>query len=363
MTLTIEPTRAPEGVPEDRAPRLDPWVLAGMVATPLRLVSGWLFFSAFWRRAVLAPGKLDPASPLWNGKKINDFLPHSLGIGPMLEWLVTHPSILQVFLVAFTLAEAVVGLGLMLGLATRLSAAGTAVLSFGILLGAGWLGSTCLDEWQIGSAGLAGSLTVLLAGAGPWSLDGLWRRRFPQLASSRVARLLSSGPLGRGKSGRRVVRLAAVLAAVSLLVTLATNQAFAGGVWGQLHNDSKAPHLSLSNAALTSSGEVALRIYRDGGPDTYGAFIVSVAVLDSTGKTVETFDSRALADLPRTAVVNHYINAVKPSANALVVPLAAKADVRLSPATPVQLSPGRYKLVLTDVSGASWAVPAEVVAT
>ena len=338
----------------------DGWALAGMVATPLRWVTGWLFFSAFWRRAVLAPAKLDPTSPLWNGKKINDFLPHSLGIGNMLEWLVTHPDVLQVFLVGFTVVEALVGLALLLGLATRLAALGTAVLSFGILLGAGWLGTTCLDEWQIGAAGIAGSLTVLLAGAGPWSLDRLWTRRFPGLAHRRTVRLVTTGPLGQDGHLRGVARAAAVLAVSGLLITLATNQAFAGGVWGPLHNDSKAPHLTLSNATLTPTGDVALRVYRDGGPDTYGAFIISATVVDATGATVETFDAKALATLPRTAMTNYYVNKVVPGGHALVVPLAAKADLRLAPADLVQLPSGSYKVVLTDVSGLSWTTTAKV---
>jgi uncharacterized membrane protein YphA (DoxX/SURF4 family) len=347
-------------VSQANASDMDGWALAGIVATPLRWVTGWLFFSAFWRRAVLAPAKLDPTSPLWNGKKINDFLPHSLGIGNMLEWLVTHPDMLQVFLLGFTVVEALVGLALLLGLATRFAALATAVLSFGILLGAGWIGTTCLDEWQIGAAGIAGSFTVLLAGAGPWSLDRLWTRRFPRAALRPLARLAATGPLGRDGRLGAVTRSAAALAVTALLITLATNQVFAGGVWGPLHNDSKAPHLTLSNVALTPTGDVSLRVYRDGGPDTYGAFIISATVVDAAGATVEVFDAQALSTLPRTAMTNYYINKVVPGGHALVVPLAAKADLRLAPTSPVGLSSGSYKIVLTDVSGMSWTTTARV---
>ncbi len=336
------------------------WTLAGVIATPLRWVTGWLFFSAFWRRVVLAPAKLDPTSPAWNGKKINDFLPHSLGIGNLLEWLVSHPALLQVFLVGFTAVEALVGLALLLGLMTRLAALGTAVLSLGILLGAGWIGTTCLDEWQIGAAGIAGSLTVMLAGGGPWALDRLWSPRSGGATPGPLLRLVSSGRLGGEGSARPVMLVAGVLAAASLLVTLATNQVFAGGVWGRLHNDSKAPHLALSHAALRPDGTVSLEIYRDGGPDTYGAFVVEAQVLDSRGATVESFDATQLAALPATAITNHYVNKIKPGARALVVPLAAKADVMLSPASPARLAEGTYRIVLTDVSGAAWTTTATV---
>lgn len=362
MALAEKVTWAPASEPAAREGTrgADRWLMAGMVATPLRWVTGWMFFSAFWRRSVLAPAKLDPTSTSWNGKKINDFLPHSLGIGNGLEYLVTHPGLLQVFLVAFTVVEALVGVAMLLGLLTRLAALGTALLSFGILLGSGWLGTTCLDEWQIGAVGVAGSLTVLLAGAGPWSLDRVWTARFPALAQRPLVRYATTGPWGRGEGSRSFPRVAVVLAVGALLLTLATNQAFAGGVWGTLHNDSKAPHLTLSNATVDAGGDVGVRIYRDGGPDTYGAFVVSAVVRDGSGSPVETFGAEALAALPRTSVRNYYVNKIKPGPHALLVPLAAKADVELAPAAPAHLLPGRYEIVLTDVSGTSWSTTARV---
>ena len=56
--------------------------------------------------------------------------------------------------------EAIVGLFIMLGLFTRLMSVGVFSLAMGILLGSGWLGTTCLDEWQIGVLGLAGGFTI-----------------------------------------------------------------------------------------------------------------------------------------------------------------------------------------------------------
>ena len=297
---------------------------------------------------------------MWNGKKINSFLPHALGIGNGLEWLVMHPGVLQVFLLAFTAVEALVGLALLLGLGTRLAALGTAVLSLGILLGAGWMGTTCLDEWQIGAAGVAGSLTVLLAGAGPWSLDRVWTARFPLLARRPLVRFATTGPWGRGSGSPSFARVAGAFAGIALLITLATNQAFAGGVWGGLHNDSKLPHLALSDATVTPQGDVALQLYRDAGPDTYGAFVISVSLRNAGGSPVETFDAQALAALPKSAITNHYVSKVVPGAHALVVPIAAKADVRLTPDTPVHLQPGQYRVVLTDISGTSWSTPVQL---
>lgn len=57
-----------------------------MIALPLRLVDGWTYFSAFWRRLVLE-NKLIPDDPGYIGVKFNHFLPNALGIKPVIEYL------------------------------------------------------------------------------------------------------------------------------------------------------------------------------------------------------------------------------------------------------------------------------------
>ena len=109
---------------------------AAVMALPLRLVVGWTYFSAFWRRLVLE-NKLIPDDPGYIGVKFNHFLPNALGIKPVIEYLVTHPSELWWFMVAFTIIEFLVGLMLMLGLLTRLASVGVFCLALGILLGSG----------------------------------------------------------------------------------------------------------------------------------------------------------------------------------------------------------------------------------
>jgi uncharacterized membrane protein YphA (DoxX/SURF4 family) len=337
---------------------MDAWRIAGLLATPVRWVLGWMFFSAFWRRVVLAPAKIDPSSAAYVGGKFNHFLPHALWIQPLLKYLVLHASALYVFLIVFTIIEGLVGLSLIFGLGTRLGALGITLLSWGILLGAGWLGTTCLDEWQIGAMGIAAGLTVLLTGAGSWSLDAWWQRRWPQFANVGTLRWLSSGPILKGSNARKITTAAAILAIFSLGITLYTNQAFSGGVWGTLHNPSKQPHITLSQPNLASDGTLDLTLYRDGGPDTYGAFIVEIIVKDSTGKAIETFDASQLASLSASAIENHYLVKVTPGANSLVVPLGAQASIHIQPASPAQLPSGKYQIVVEDVSGMSWSTGA-----
>ena len=141
------------------------YVLAGIFTLSLRLIVGWTYFSAFWRRLVLE-NKLIPDGTGYIGEKFNHFLPNSIGIKPIIEYLVSTPDLLWWAMVIFTLVEGIVGLLYMLGFFTRLMSIGVFSLAFGILLGSGWLGTTCLDEWQIGILGVSAGFTIFLSGGG-----------------------------------------------------------------------------------------------------------------------------------------------------------------------------------------------------
>ena len=75
---------------------------SGLFTLVLRLVVGWTYFSAFWRRTILAP-KLDPEFAGYIGKKFNHFLPNALGIQPFIEYLVEHPEALWLHMLIFTI--------------------------------------------------------------------------------------------------------------------------------------------------------------------------------------------------------------------------------------------------------------------
>lgn len=89
----------------------------------------------------------------------------------MFEFFVSNPELLWWKLVACTVVEALVGLALMLGFMTRLAGLVTSLLAFGILLGPDWLGTTCLDEWQVGVLGIGSGLAFVFSGGGQYSLD------------------------------------------------------------------------------------------------------------------------------------------------------------------------------------------------
>ena len=142
----------------------------GNAVLALRLVIGWTYFSAFWRRLILE-NKLDPEAAGYIGEKFNHFLPNALFIKPLIQYLVENPEALLWNMWIFTIVEGVVGLLLMLGYKTRIMSIAVFFLAMGILLGSGWIGTTCLDEWQIGVLGLAGGFTLFQAGSGKISLD------------------------------------------------------------------------------------------------------------------------------------------------------------------------------------------------
>lgn len=332
-------------VPAQQSVRMA-WELAAMFAAPVRWVTGWLFLSAFIRRFINSPEKMSPDAAGYVGEKFNHFMPHAVaGQKEMIEWLLGHPTQLHLFLVVFSILEGLCGLGLLTGTLTRLSALGIGLMSYGVLTGAGWIGSTCLDEWQIGSLGMAGALVVMGTGAGRFSLDHPVMNRFrkPWL------KWLASGPLFEGtQSPRRFSWAYTGGAAVVVLIMLVTYQAFFSGLWGRLHNHSVRPEIQVSQVRADSGpGTLSFRVYRTGGPDTYGAFLVRVRLKDEHGTVVGEAGAEQLAGLDPESIRNEYLVQVRSMGNALLVPLGGAAVVKM-------LLPHTGKaavLELEDVSG------------
>jgi thiosulfate dehydrogenase [quinone] large subunit len=146
----------------------------------LRITLGWMFFSAFLRRVVNVPAKMNPSSSAYVGGKLITFIPHAWLISGVLEYTLEHPALLYEFLVAWTALEAIFGLFMMLGFMSRLSGLALALLVWGIGLGAGWIGTTCLDEWQIAAVEGAAALMFMFTGSRWLSLDQLIAKKYPQ---------------------------------------------------------------------------------------------------------------------------------------------------------------------------------------
>lgn len=324
------------------------WSLSGLFTLSIRWVIGWTYFSAFWRRLILE-NKLIPEEAGYIGEKFNHFLPNALGIKPIIEYLVSNPDALQISMVAFTIVEAIVGLFIILGLFTRLMSVGVFFLASGILLGSGWLGTTCLDEWQIGVLGLAGGFTMFLTGSGSFSLDYYMIKKNIGITTRKWFSWLGSGMLPIAPSKLKYIVL--TFSIFLFGVTLATNQIFHGGVWGTLHNMSVRPIVEISNPVLTKN-DITFQLYRVEGADVYGSFLIEIQLLDKQGKVLKSIGMSELSDYPLDKISNHYVAKIKPGIHSLIIPLGAKADFTVS--LDNISSEDIQTIQLIDISGAQW---------
>lgn len=318
---------------------------AGFFTLGLRLVIGWTYFSAFWRRLVLE-NKLIETEAGYIGVKFNHFLPNALGIKPVIEYLVTHPDALWWAMVVFTIVEAIVGLFIMLGLFTRLMAIGVFSLAMGILLGSGWIGTTCLDEWQIGVLGVSTGFMLFLTGGGIGSLDYYFSKKNLSFTTKKWFGLLGSGELPI----KNLIPIVFVGSFAVLGLTLYTNQVFHGGVFGTLHNKSVKPKLELTDVRLQNN-KLQFQVYRVEGADVYGSFLIGIQLETQSGQILQKWDGEALSSLPLSSIENIYVAHVKPGKHSLVIPLGAKANISLPISYEVQES---MVLRMIDVSGIEW---------
>lgn len=307
------------------------------------------YFSAFWRRLIL-DNKLIPEEAGYIGEKFNHFLPNALGIKPLIEYLVSNSNELYYAMVLFTIIEAIVGLFLILGLFTRIMSIGVIFLAMGILLGSGWLGTTCLDEWQIGVLGGAGGFTLFLAGSANYSLDHYMIKQNIAITHTKYFRFIATGPIDFPKRNILVLTISLAIAGLTLL----TNQYFHGGVYGTLHNKSVRPKVEISNIKVQDS-ILNLQLYRVEGADVYGSFLIRIDILYNEKKIVKSFDQHYLSTLNKEQIRNYYVTKIHPGKHSLVLPLGAKADIMLD-IFDLKIKEG-YQIQLTDISGITWNCP------
>jgi len=323
---------------------------AGLLALALRLVIGWTYFSAFWRRTVLVD-KLDPELTGYIGEKFNAFLPNALGIKPIIQYLVENPDILWVNMVIFTIVEGIVGLFIIFGLFTRIMSIGVFGLAMGILLGSGWIGTTCLDEWQIGVLGIATGFVLFLTGSGKYSIDNYLLKNNFSISKKKWFAWVGSGILPiKERIFPKVVLIGSLLI---FGMTLMTNQVFHGGLWGTLHNKSVKPKLEITNGEIKNN-TLVFDVFRTEGVDVYGSWVIGIELFNSKNKKIAAYTQEDLANLNKQHISNYYIAKVKPGKHSLIIPLGAKAKLNLDNKNLSSLPKGTYTLKITDISGAYW---------
>lgn len=325
------------------------YIYSGMFTTALRWVVGWTYFSAFWRRLILE-NKLNPDEAGYIGEKFNHFLPNALGIKPIIEHLVSNPDQLWWAMVTFTIIEGIVGLFIILGFYTRLMSIGVFFLAFGILLGSGWLGTTCLDEWQIGVLGVASGFVIFFTGGGKFSLDNYFTSKNKSFTKKKSFGFLASGKLPLNEN---LIPKIVLFGSVFIFgLTLFTNQYFHGGVYGTLHNLSVKPHVTISDVSLNENA-LKFTVFRDEGADVYGSFLIGIKLSDENGNTIFEQNQNDLANLNPNQTHNYYVAKVKSGKHSLILPLGAKAILSFSDDSFKNLK-GNYTLELLDISGAMW---------
>lgn len=324
---------------------------AGLLTLPLRWVIGWTYFSAFWRRLIL-DNKLIPDEAGYIGEKFNHFLPNALGIKPIIEYLVSNPEALHFSMVTFTIIEAIVGLFIILGLFTRIMSVGVFLLAMGILLGSGWLGTTCLDEWQIGVLGLATGFVLFLTGSGKYAIDNYLIKNNYKFTKKKWFAWMGSGLLPVNENSfPKVVLIGAIFI---LGMTLMTNQIFHGGVWGTLHNKSVKPKLEITDGTIINNN-LSFDIYRTEGVDVYGSWVIGIELFDEQKIPIFKLIQDDLASLPKESISNYYIAKIKSGKHSLIVPLGAKARLTLQNDKLLNLQKDVvYTIKITDISGSYW---------
>lgn len=80
----------------------------------------------------------------------------------------------------FTALEAIFGLFMILGFMTRLSGFVITILSWSIGAAGGWLGPTCVDEWQIAAVEGAAALMFMFTGSYWLSIDQFIAKKYPK---------------------------------------------------------------------------------------------------------------------------------------------------------------------------------------
>jgi len=230
-------------------------------------------------------------------------------------------------------------------------------LAMGILLGSGWIGTTCLDEWQIGILGIATGFVLFLTGSGKYSLDNYLIKTNVSITKKKWFAWLGSGIIPiKDRIFPKVVLMGSLFI---LGMTLMTNQVFHGGLWGTLHNKSVKPKLEITNGEINNN-KLSFDVFRTEGVDVYGSWVIAIELVDKNNKSVLKYAQEDLAQLNKKSIDNYYVAKIKPGKHSLIVPLGAKAKVHLESDSLSLLSKGSYTLKLTDISGAYWEHEIEI---
>ncbi|MEO8421502.1 MAG: TQO small subunit DoxD [Hyphomicrobium sp.] len=339
--------------------------LAALILFGVRFVQGFIFWGGASRRLIYdfhdvagidQAVKLDFDGAGFVAAKLTHALPGALWVQGPIEWTLRHPDLIVASVWMWTFAELAVGLGLMLGLATRLSAFASIGLNVTLMLIFGWMGSTCLDEWTMAVSGVAMSSAVFLAGGGAWSLDARYLAPEKGASGSVWRSWIFSGPL----PDATLRKLALWLGIACALFTVLSYQILFGAVVSPLHSRTNFHRhdIALSAPQVAADGRVTFDAYVDAGPDTGAAYIIAATLLDGSGEKLAQWDGAALAALAPDAIRNAYLyewaSQFKTERIGFSGQTGARATITLPPVTTAGASGDARILVLEAIDGSLW---------
>lgn len=343
--------------------RQSEWWAAGLALLSVRFIQGFIYWGGGSRRFIYGPSKLDAwGGHNWMANKFQTAMPGALfGTDHIISYMLTHFWLLYGGVILFSAAELIVGLMLMTGFLTRFAA--LASMGFSVMLMAmfGWQGATCIDEWTMAACNLAMGATLLLGGAGAYSVDSHLVQRHPGLAGKGWFRW-ASGALSLDLSPSRYRSLGLLVFAFVVIFDVATYSYYRGSVVTPFHSGPVSPtkhHLSLTRAVLNSDGGVSFHVYLDAGTPEAPVHVVTASLLDAGRTPVAHWDTATLSSMPKTAFVNDYdYNKFGPGPFGIRAPLGAAATITLPPSSSGAPQGAAY-LQLTDVDGQSFSAPLE----
>ena len=345
------------------APReMSGWRLTGIVLLSARFVQGWIYWGGGSRRFIYSPSKLDPNAPQWMANKFQTAMPGALlGMDHLVDYLLHHFYLLYAGVIVFSAVELFFGLFLIAGFLTRLSALITMGLSFVLMLLFGWQGATCIDEWTMAACNFGIGATLLLGGAGAYSIDSWLIRNRPATASKPWFSWLASGPLPE----KTVVALGKGLLAITVLFVVLTYNYYRGSVLTPFHKGPVSPskhHVSLTNGRVLANGSISFHAYLDGGTSDVPAHIARVELRDADGKVVEVWNGPQLAALGKSAFVNDYpYNQFRAGFDSIQAAVGSKATITLPAAQPnLQLGAAGYSIEATTIDAKSFKTAAQL---
>ena len=343
----------------------DLWRVAAMSLLSVRFIQGFIYWGGGSRRFIYAPAKLDPHAASWMANKFQSAMPGALlGTDHIIAFLLHHFDLLYASLIIFSAGELTAGVFLIAGFLTRAAALASILFSIVLMLMFGWQGATCIDEWTMAASNLAMGATLILAGAGAFSIDNALLRRWPALAG-RGWFCWISGAMPLPLPDRRFRILALVVFAATAVFNVATYNYYRGSVVTAFHGGPVSPaqhHLTLADGTVMPNGSVRFHVYLDGGTPAAPSNIMAATLMARDGAVLEQWDGVALSHLPPSSIANEFAyNRFVPGPFGLSAKLGAAATITLpGMATPTSDMPEKAAtLRLRTVSGNSFELAVE----